>query len=37
MEEGCEHFGHARPVTPGADECEECLRAGDTWVHLRPD
>lgn len=35
MEEGCEHFGHARPVTPGADGCEECLRAGDTWVHLR--
>jgi uncharacterized UBP type Zn finger protein len=25
----------ARAVMPSARGCEECLRAGDTWVHLR--
>lgn len=25
----------ARVVTPGSTGCEECLRTGDTWVHLR--
>jgi uncharacterized UBP type Zn finger protein len=24
-----------RAVTPSANGCEECLRAGDVWVHLR--
>jgi hypothetical protein len=24
-----------RDVTPSANGCEECLKAGDTWVHLR--
>lgn len=33
----CSHFAAiatfpARPAHPG---CEECLRMGDTWVHLR--
>jgi hypothetical protein len=23
-----------RDVTPSADGCEECLKTGDTWVHL---
>ena len=36
-ESGCEHLaaaGHSiRPRTP--DGCEECLRDGTTWVHLR--
>ncbi len=31
----CEHFQQARPVTPSAEGCEECLATGDTWVHLR--
>jgi uncharacterized UBP type Zn finger protein len=22
-------------VTPSAEGCEDCLRMGDTWVHLR--
>jgi uncharacterized UBP type Zn finger protein len=25
----------ARAVFPSADGCEDCLRAGDSWVHLR--
>ena len=25
----------ASPVAPSSDGCEECLRIGDTWVHLR--
>ena len=24
-----------RDVTPSADGCEDCLRIGGTWVHLR--
>ena len=24
-----------RDVTPNAAGCEDCLRTGDTWVHLR--
>jgi uncharacterized UBP type Zn finger protein len=35
MAQGCEHFQQARPVTPSAQGCEECLATGDTWVHLR--
>jgi len=32
---GCTHLGATRPVTPSAGGCEDCLRTGDTWVHLR--
>ena len=31
----CSHLGRIRPVFPSAPGCEECLRIGDTWVHLR--
>ena len=31
----CSHGDHVHPVTPSAQGCEECLRAGDRWVHLR--
>ena len=31
----CEHFDQIRPVEPRSDGCEECLRSGDSWVHLR--
>jgi uncharacterized UBP type Zn finger protein len=27
------HPGHAKPRTP--EGCEECLKTGDGWVHLR--
>ena len=31
----CSHLDTIRDVTPSADGCEECLKMGDTWVHLR--
>ena len=33
--DSCPHFDQIRPVTPGANGCEECLRTGESWVHLR--
>lgn len=35
MNTPCEHLGQARDVTPSANGCEDCLRTGDPWVHLR--
>jgi uncharacterized UBP type Zn finger protein len=35
MATACTHLAGIRPVTPRTDGCEECLRAGDRWVHLR--
>ena len=36
MAETCEHLAEVRDVTPRTPEgCEECLKTGDTWVHLR--
>lgn len=31
----CGHHGLIQEVVPSAKGCEECLAAGDTWVHLR--
>jgi hypothetical protein len=31
----CNHAGAIRDVTPSAKGCEECLKTGDGWVHLR--
>jgi uncharacterized UBP type Zn finger protein len=31
----CTHLGQIRRVMPTAKGCEECLKIGDTWVHLR--
>ena len=31
----CRHLGEIREVTPSAEGCEDCLKMGDTWVHLR--
>jgi uncharacterized UBP type Zn finger protein len=32
----CSHVDQIRLVTPQtADGCEECLKSGDSWVHLR--
>lgn len=31
----CTHLKMTRAVMPSARGCEECLRTGDTWVHLR--
>jgi hypothetical protein len=31
----CAHLIQIRPVTPSAEGCEDCLKVGDRWVHLR--
>ncbi len=31
----CSHLATIRHVHPSADGCEECLKTGDQWVHLR--
>jgi uncharacterized UBP type Zn finger protein len=31
----CTHRDLIQQVTPSAVGCEECLKIGDTWVHLR--
>ena len=35
MTEVCTHLDQIKEVTPSADGCEDCLRIGSTWVHLR--
>ena len=35
MGQRCEHFAQVRPVTPSAKGCEDCLKTGGRWVHLR--
>ena len=36
MANRCVHMSEIRLVTPGTLEgCEECLKAGTPWVHLR--
>jgi len=34
-EQDCTHADQIREVTPSADGCEDCLKTGDRWVHLR--
>jgi uncharacterized UBP type Zn finger protein len=29
------HLVYVRPVVPSSYGCEECLRIGSSWVHLR--
>ena len=31
----CGHLGQIKRVMPSARGCEDCLRTGDRWVHLR--
>ena len=35
MADVCAHLDQIRPVKPKSKGCEECLKMGDTWVHLR--
>lgn len=35
MNPPCEHLPLVREVTPSANGCEERLRTGDSWMHLR--
>ncbi len=32
---GCEHLKDAGDLKPARHVCEECVKMGDTWVHLR--
>jgi uncharacterized UBP type Zn finger protein len=31
----CAHTSQIRDVKPSANGCEDCLKTGDSWVHLR--
>lgn len=31
----CQHVNQIRDVHPQTNGCEECLKAGSPWVHLR--
>jgi uncharacterized UBP type Zn finger protein len=33
--EPCAHVPQIQDVVPSADGCEECLKLGDRWIHLR--
>src|SRR4051794_15969046 len=35
MAEQCTHTDAIKHVTPSAKGCEECLKTGDAWLHLR--
>ena len=35
MAKHCSHLAGIRDVTPSALGCEECLKTGDVWLHLR--
>ena len=35
MSNSCGHLMTVNRVTPGTKGCEECLKAGSWWVHLR--
>lgn len=32
---GCEHLSEIRSVTASSEGCEDCLKIGGRWVHLR--
>jgi len=32
---GCEHTSEIKEVRPSGKGCVECLKLGDSWVHLR--
>jgi len=35
MKDACAHLNEIREVTPSARGCEDCLRSGGHWAHLR--
>ena len=35
MSRGCTHLGQIQEVSPNTAGCEECLKLGEHWVHLR--
>jgi uncharacterized UBP type Zn finger protein len=35
MSTPCQHFSAIRTRKANTDGCEDCLKTGDSWVHLR--
>jgi uncharacterized UBP type Zn finger protein len=35
MANGCTHINQIGEVTPSAEGCEDCLKIGARWLHLR--
>jgi uncharacterized UBP type Zn finger protein len=35
MSNQCTHLDQIKEVTPSARGCEDCLKTGDLWAHLR--
>lgn len=35
METTCTHIDQIQNVTPSAEGCEDCLKTGGSWIHLR--
>ena len=35
MPASCQHLKALKPQKPHSQGCEECLKMGDSWVHLR--
>ena len=35
MSEACSHLDEVADVAPSSEGCEDCLRIGGQWVHLR--
>jgi uncharacterized UBP type Zn finger protein len=35
MKDTCAHLDKIQEVTPSAPGCEDCLRSGSRWLHLR--
>ena len=35
MANSCKHVRDAHDAKPNSKGCEECLKIGDSWVHLR--
>ena len=35
MSDTCQHLAQIQDVMPSAEGCEDCLRIGGQWMHLR--
>lgn len=35
MASSCQHLDHIEVTATDAHVCEDCVKTGDTWVHLR--
>jgi uncharacterized UBP type Zn finger protein len=35
MPQGCKHLNQIKFTSTGKKVCEDCVKIGDTWVHLR--